>query len=306
MSQRKKLALALSGCGGRAVAYIGMLEVFQENDIPVDMIAATSSATFVACAYACGNLDAIKQKYFSMTRKELFDLFEPTFNGGIFSLDGVDDEANKLITVENLEDLAIPVSIVASDIAHGEEVIFSVGNIMRAIKASCSMPGLFEPVVWGNRVLIDGGLFNVIPVEAARSWGADVVVGVDMATSRDLFSSKVLYLRRGYNVVRKPMVYLKKIGQKVTTYAFGPSEIEYTIDSVKVPSMMQVMSKAMDYAIYERRSNEVLDCDVVIKPEIKDYGDIDVHKRDQMYLEGRRSAERAIPEIKKYLYGSES
>jgi predicted acylesterase/phospholipase RssA len=302
MPKRKKLALALSGCGGRAVVYIGMLEVFQENEIPVDMIAATSSATFIACAFACGNLEALKEKYFSLTRKELFDMFEPSFKGGMFSLGGVDVEANKFITVDNLEDLKIPVSIVASDIVHGEEVIFSVGNIMRAIKASCSMPGLFEPVVWGNRVLIDGGLFNIIPVEAAKVWGADVVVGVDMARARDLFSNRALQLRRGYNFVRKPVVYLKKISQRVVEYAFGQSEpIDHGINSLKTPGMLAVLGKALDYAIYERRKNEVINCHVIIRPDIKDYGDIDIEKRQSMYLEGRRAAELAVPAIKKFL-----
>src|SRR5665213_1537599 len=120
--KKKKIALAMSGCGGRAVVYIGMLDVFMENGIPIDMIAATSSATFVACAYSCGTLDKLKEIYFNMGAKEVWDLFEPKFKGGVFSLDGIEGEVGKFITKDNLEELPIPVAIVASDIIHGEEV----------------------------------------------------------------------------------------------------------------------------------------------------------------------------------------
>src|SRR6202142_2949263 len=101
----KKIGLALPGSSGQAIAYIGMLEVFQENNIPIGCIAATSSATLVACSYACGTLQKFKEKYFNMTQKDFYELFEPSFNGGFFSLDRIGPALNEIINIENLENL---------------------------------------------------------------------------------------------------------------------------------------------------------------------------------------------------------
>ncbi len=297
------IALAMSGCGGRAVVYIGMLEVFVENKIPISMIACTSSATLVACSFACGHLDLMKETYFKMSGKDLMDLFElePKFKGGMFSLDPIEEATKTFITVDNLEELDIPVSIVASDIVHGEEVVFTMGNIMRAIKASCSLPGLFTPVVWGDKILIDGGLFNIIPVEAARAWGATYVIGIDMSTSRDLFSSKLLQLKRSYNFLKRPVVNAIYWGRRAKVALLGEEERIVNINNIKVPSIAAILGKAMDYALYERRKAEFIDCDLIITPNIKGYGDVSMDQINNMYAEGRRAAEAALPEIREML-----
>ncbi|MDB4940106.1 MAG: Patatin [Candidatus Doudnabacteria bacterium] len=299
--QKKKIALAMAGAGARAVMYFGILDVFKEHGIEIDMISACSSATFVACSYACGTLDALKKRAFELDQKELFDMFEPSKKGGIFSLDKVEQELSSLITVDDLEQLPIPVSIVASDIVHGEEVVFTMGNIARAIKASCSMPGLFEPVVWGNKILLDGGLFSIIPVEAAKAWKPDIIIGIDLATSRNLFGSKILSMKRNYNRLAKPIYFVYRTGKRLTNYLFPREDDPMTIDNVKTPNVLQILDRAMDYALIERKRGEYFSCDVVITPDVKGYGDIALKKTEAMYMEGRRAAEMAIPEIQALL-----
>jgi predicted acylesterase/phospholipase RssA len=298
---RKKVALAMAGAGARAVMYFGILDVFAEHGIEINMISACSSATFVACAYACGTLDKLKVRSLEFDQKELFDLFEPSKKGGLFSLDKVEQELSDLVTVDNLEELPIPVSIVASDIVHGDEVVFTMGNIARAIKASCSMPGLFEPVVWGNKILLDGGLFNIIPVEAVKAWKPDIIIGVDLASSRNLFGDKILRLKRSYNFLAKPIYFINRLGGRFFDYLFPKEEQDMLIDGVKTPNMLKILDRAMDYALIERKSGEYFNCDVVITPDVKGYGDISVKRGEAMYLEGRRAAEMAIPHIKALL-----
>ena len=284
------------------MAYIGMLEVFKEQGIEIDMIAATSSASFVACAYSAGTMEKLKEIYFEMSFKELLALFEPTFKGGIFSLDGIEETARKFLTQKDLEELPLPVAIIAADIIHGEEVVFRMGDIMRAIKASCAMPGLFEPVIWGDKVLIDGGTFTIIPVEAAHAWGADLVIGVDMSTSKDIFDSKLLHLKRGYNFLKKPIIGILYGATVLKEYFFpAPQQKEKNIDHIKVPSLATVFGKAVDHAIYQRRKTEFIDCDLVIRPNIKGYGDLDMGKMEAIYEEGREAAKEALPAIKALL-----
>lgn len=291
----------MAGAGARAVMYFGILDVFKEHGIQIDMISACSSATFVACSYASGTIDQLKERALDLGQKELFDLFEPSKKGGLFTLDAVEKELSTLIPYDNLEQLPIPVSIVASDIVHGDEVVFTMGNIARAIKASCSMPGLFEPVVWGNRILLDGGLFNIIPVEAAKAWKPDVIIGIDLATSRNLFGDRILQLKRSWNFLARPIYFINRRIHRFVDYIF-PKDVEATtIDNVKTPNMLKILDRAMDYALVERKDSEYFNCDIVITPDVKGFGDIAIKKGDAMYQEGRRAAEMAMPKIKAIL-----
>lgn len=303
--KRKTISLALSGCAGRAIGYIGMFEVFEEHGVPVDAVAACSSGALVACAYAAGSLERLKQKAFSLTSKELFALFEPSFKGGLFSLDRLDEVYGQMLAVENIEELKIPVAIVASDLVEGKEVVFRMGNVMRAIKASCSMPGVFEPVVWGGKILVDGGLFSIVPVEAAREFGTDLVFGIDMAESRNL-DQKTFHLghiRTAYKYIKKPFKKLAELPDNVLGVMFGRSEVlDYTtIDDIKTPSLASVLGRAMDFAIEERKKGEFFNCDLMIRPQVFEYDKIGVSDLQKIYEEGRRAALQSLPQIEKFL-----
>ncbi len=298
---RKKIALAMAGAGARAVMYFGILDVFQEHGIKIDMLAACSSATFVACAYASGTLPEMKKYILGMSFADLVGLFEPSFNGGVFSLERVEGQLQRFVQAQNLEDLEIPVAIVTSDIIHGEEVVFTMGSINRAIRASCSMPGLFEPVLWGDKVLLDGGLFNIIPVEAAHASGADIVIGIDLASTRNLFDRRILLLKKGYNFLTKPLNLTHRAAKLAYQKLFRPTAAARTINKLEMPGLLTVLSKAMDYALIERKKEEYFKCDIIIKPNVKGFGDIHIKKGEAMYLEGRRAALEALPEIKRLL-----
>ncbi|MHB8871153.1 MAG: patatin-like phospholipase family protein [Candidatus Doudnabacteria bacterium] len=299
--KQKKIALAMAGAGARAVMYFGILDVFKEHGIEISMFSTCSSSTFVALAYSSGTSEKLKQRVLNMDGKELLSLFDTSFNGGVFSFDKVETEMRKYVPYTNLEEMPIPVSIAASDIVHGEEVIFSMGDISRAVRASCSMPGLFEPVIWGGRVLLDGGLFNIIPVEAAKASNPDIIIGIDLASSRNLFSNKVLNLKRGWNVFFWPLSVLKKKLIKLQRKLRGENYLQPNIDDIKMPNLFSILDRSMNYAIEERRKAEYFNCDIVITPSVKGFGDVGIKKGEAMYIEGRRAAEEAIPAIKKLL-----
>lgn len=295
---QKKVGLALSGCGSRAVMYFGMFEVFAENNIPIDVISSCSSATFMASSYSSGTIKEFKEYYMNLTSRELASVFRPSFKGGLVHFDAAADILKRFILQENLEELPIPNAIVASDIRYGEKVVLTEGNILKAIKASCCMPGLFEPVIWGDKILIDGGLFHIVPAEAAKALGADIVIGVDLATTRNLFTQEVLYLKKGYNIVAVPFRMLSRLASASLNVLIGTNGEE---KPVKMPGMLSVLDKSMDYALEERRKGEDFHCDLIIKPNVKGFKDVDMGNRRAMYEEGRRAALEAIPKIKELL-----
>lgn len=292
----------MSGCGSRAVMYFGILEVFQENNIPIDFMSSCSSATFIAAAYSSGHLQELKDFYMNMTSKELAAVFRPSFNGGLFHFDEAANILNRYIHEQNLEELPIPTAMVASDIRFGEKVVLTKGDINKAIKASCCMPGLLEPVIWGDKILIDGGLFHIVPAEAVKALGADIVIGVDLATTRNLFSQEVLYLKKGYNIVSIPFSFLFRILRGIQKLILDVFPfLRRKSQELKMPGMFEVLDKSMDYALEERRKGEHFHCDLIIKPSVKGFRDVDMGNRQAMYAEGRRAALEAIPKIKELL-----
>jgi predicted acylesterase/phospholipase RssA len=294
--KRKKLALALSGCSVRAIAYIGMLEVLEENGFKPDMIAACSSATFVACAYASGTMQQFKEKCLSLSTKEALQWFELSMKGGLLSLDKIDQLLTEFVYAENIEELQMPVAIVAFDLVSGTEVVFSMGNILRAIKASCCIPGLFEPIVWGNKVLIDGSLTNKIPVEAAQRSGADIIVGVDLALNRDFFRNEILAISEGYNFIKKPFKkifdYIQSSEKKGQAYIF----------EAKAPGIIKTLNKSVGYIIKARKKTERLSCDLLIEAD-KARRSVKFERNDleAIYQEGRKIALAALPKIAKLM-----
>ncbi len=298
----KSIALALSGCTGRAVAYIGLLEVLVENNIPIRGLSACSSASLVAAAFASGRLKELKEKVFKLDARELFELFEPSFKGGLFSLDRINTEFGDLLTVENLEDLQVPLAIVASDLQSGKDVVFSMGNIMRAVRASCSMPGIFEPEIWGDKILVDVGLFNVVPIEAAQIFGAGPVVGVRIKNNKATPSySNLFNLKRRYNYVKSPFVRMNAYARERFGRASQELAPDVTIEGPQVPSFISIFAKSLDHAIEKMKAPENFVCDYMIAIEAGHYGRVSIKNFVNMYEDGRKAGLEALPKLRELL-----
>ena len=181
LMKRKKIGLALSGGGARGFAHVGVLKVFAEHDIPVDMIAGTSAGSVVGGALAAGmSIDQIiamaeRVGWTNMTRPSLSPL-------GLLSNAPMGKFIEREFPVRKFEDLKIPFAAVACDFEKGEEVVFKgSGDLAFAIRASCAVPGVFAPVIDSDgRMLVDGGVVSPTPTDAVRQMGADIVIAVDL------------------------------------------------------------------------------------------------------------------------------
>jgi NTE family protein len=214
-ASRPKIGLALSGGGARGAAHVGVLRVLEELQIPVDYIAGTSMGAIVGGLYASGmdpdeieraikemDWDAVLQDsqprpersfrrklddrlYLSKLKAGVKDgkIGIPTavIQGQQFNL-----VLNRLTVavaeIDDFDDLPIPVRAVATEIATGEEVVLGSGNLATAIRASISVPGVFAGVLIDDRLLVDGGISNNLPVSVVREMGADIVIAVDIST----------------------------------------------------------------------------------------------------------------------------
>jgi NTE family protein len=177
--QRTGLALALGGGFARGFAHLGVLQVLEQNRIPISYIAGTSVGSILGAAYASG---APLARIIATCRTLRFrDIARWRVSRlGLASNHRLTDLIEQVFESRRFEDLRIPMAVVATDLATGEPVVFTHGNLSEAIRASCAFPGLFEPVQIGTRCLADGGLVAQVPTRAARELGAAHVIGVSV------------------------------------------------------------------------------------------------------------------------------
>jgi NTE family protein len=160
-----------------------VLKVLAEEGIPIGRVAGTSVGSVVGAAFCAGlSWKNILERARSIDWPDVASLTLP--RRGFLRMDRFEGLIRETIGVENFRDLSIPLSTVAVDLATGREVIFDSGPIARAVRASCSVPGVFEPVLEGEGVLVDGGLLNEVPADVVRRMGADIVLAVSLTADR--------------------------------------------------------------------------------------------------------------------------
>jgi NTE family protein len=181
-SPRKTVALVLGSGSSRGWAHIGAIEALEEKGVPIDFISGCSVGSYVGAIYASGSLASLKDFVLSMDGKKVFSYFDVVFpRSGL--LDGTKKVAELFsmhTAVKRFSELNIPVTMVATDLKRGEKVVLKSGNLLPALRATMSVPGLFAPAWVKGRWLVDGGIVDPIPVGVARATEADVVIAVDL------------------------------------------------------------------------------------------------------------------------------
>lgn len=187
-----KIALALGSGGARGFAHVGVLKVLQEEGIPIDMIAGSSIGALVGSVYSSGR-DIGRMYRLARYFKRKYYLDFQIQKMGIIAGDRIKELIGLICNHRNIEDLDIPVAIVATDLLTGEKVVFASGDIATAVRASISIPGIFVPERFNDKLLVDGGLIERIPVAIAKNMGADIVIGVDVSAIKKFPKIKTLY-----------------------------------------------------------------------------------------------------------------
>ena len=176
-----KIALVLGAGAAKGFAHIGVFKVLEMHKVPIHMIVGTSAGSFVGSFYAYGfNAFQLQTMALSVEKGDIADFIIPD-NGFIQGI-RLAEYVNKTLKNTLMEKLNISFYAVATDIQSGEEVVFGKGNTGAAVRASCSVPGVFRPVKIGDRVYVDGGVVSPVAVDAAKRHGADVVIAVDISS----------------------------------------------------------------------------------------------------------------------------
>ena len=177
-----KIALVLGAGSSKGFAHIGVLKVLEINNVPIHLIVGTSVGSVVGSLYAFGySAFEVQEIALSVEKGDVIDpVYVPT--QGFVKGEKLEEFVNKMVKHTSIEKLKIPLLAVATDIQEGQEVIFGKGNTGSAVRASCSIPGIFRPTKIGDRIYVDGGVMSPVPVAAAKRFGADVVIAVDISS----------------------------------------------------------------------------------------------------------------------------
>lgn len=178
--QPAKIAVVLGAGASKGFAHIGVLKVLETQKIPIHMIVGTSAGSVVGSLYAYGH-DAFKLQNMALQieKKDVIDLTIP--DNGFIKGEKLEQYINRSVRNTSIENLMIRFYAVATEVTTGEEVVFATGNTGKAVRASCSIPGIFQPVVMSGKTYVDGGVVSPVAVDVARRYGADVVIAVDIS-----------------------------------------------------------------------------------------------------------------------------
>lgn len=179
-----RVGLALGGGAARGFAHVGVIQVLEEAGIKPAVVVGTSAGSLVAALYAAGrNGQQLQAVALAMDEATFADWTLPLFSRGLLRGEALARYVNTQVNNRLIENMALPLGIVATDLQSGQGVLFRRGDTGTAVRASSAVPAVFLPVRINNREYVDGGLVSPVPVRYAREMGAELVVAVDISSA---------------------------------------------------------------------------------------------------------------------------
>jgi len=302
VTKRPTIGLALGGGAARGFAHIGIMRTLLSNGIVPDIIVGTSIGAVVGGSYAAGQLDALEAWARGLKPRNLFTYLDIRLNGsGLIGGGRLATELEAALGRVHIGDLPLKFAAVATEVKTGHEIWLTNGKLVNAIRASYALPGIFEPVMIGDRWLVDGALVNPVPVSAARALGAEIVIACNVST--DVAGHGTIISGFGDSNVETeaevlPEPAAEKSGlrkffsaEKTVKREFFGTGARQGISSV----MVDAFNIMQDRVTRSRLAGDPPD--VLISPRVGRIGWFDFHRAEEAIAHGVRAAERNIENI---------
>ncbi|WLD95044.1 patatin-like phospholipase family protein [Alkalihalobacillus sp. AL-G] len=211
-----KVGLALGSGGARGFAHIGVIKALHQAGIPINMIAGSSMGALVGALYCIGHHPDTMVKMARLFRRKYYmDYTVPRM--GFVSGQKVKQLMHALTHGKSIEELNIPLSIIATDLLKGEKAILQTGPVSDAIRASIAVPGIFVPHKIGDRLLIDGGVIDRVPVSVVKEMGADIVIAVDISHIKENPEINTIFdvILQSIDIMQRELVKVSEISSDV-------------------------------------------------------------------------------------------
>lgn len=299
VKQRPTIGLALGGGAARGFAHIGIMQVLIEAGLKPDVIAGTSIGALAGGLYAAGRLDPFSEWSLQLTRRSVFGYMDFSFSGsGLIGGDRLASRLNGELRDMTIEELPVRFAAIATEVGTGHEIWLTRGRLVDALRAAYALPGIFAPVLIGQRWLVDGALVNPVPVSAARALGARLVIAVNL--NSDLFGRGVTISSYGGDEpeVKAPLEkdasgapdLLKEVQRAVKRQVLNVGR------RPGIPTvMMDAFNIMQDRITRARLAGDPPD--VSINPRLGGIGLFEFHRAAESIALGREAAERSLEQI---------
>lgn len=306
--RRPVIGLALGGGAARGLAHIGTIRTLIAHGIVPNVVVGTSIGAVVGGAYASGHLDGLEQWARSLQPRNIFGYLDIRLNGsGLIGGAKLAAELEARLGQSLIEDLPVKFATVATEVRTGHEIWLTHGRMVDAMRASYALPGIFSPVLIGDRWLVDGALVNPVPVSAARAMGAEIVIAANL--SSDVFTHSTTIYSHGPSADGsmsvepevEPAPPKRGLGKFFSAERTMKREF---FGSGGRPGISTVMVDAFNI-MQDRITRARLagdPPDLLISPRVGQIGWFDFHRADDLIAHGARAAERAIDSIQEAIH----
>jgi NTE family protein len=245
-----RIGLALGGGAARGFAHIGVIQVLEEAGIHPALVSGTSAGSLVAAIYASGKTGAQLQRVAdTMEEATIADWTLPIFSRGMLRGEALARYVNTQVGGKLIENMSLPLGIVATDLNSGQSMLFQRGDTGTAVRASSAVPAVFQPVKISGREYVDGGLVSPVPVRAARSMGAELVIAVDISSPPDsnLAGGTLEILMQTFSIMGKSInsLELKDADVVVRPALLGVSSSDFRARKRSIEAGRQAMLQAL-------------------------------------------------------------
>jgi NTE family protein len=303
--RRPVIGLALGGGAARGFAHIGIVRTLIAHGIAPNVVVGTSIGAVVGGAYAAGHLDKLEDWARSLQPRNILGYLDIRLNGsGLIGGDKLATELEAAIGKTLIEDLPVKFATVATEVRTGHEIWLTHGRMVHAMRASYALPGIFSPVLVGDRWLVDGALVNPVPVSAARALGAEIVIAANL--SSDVFTHSTTVYSHGAPADALEAVTEAAPPKRGLGRLFSPERTvkrEFFGGGGR-PGISSVMVDAFNI-MQDRITRARLagdPPDLLISPRVGQIGWFDFHRADDLIAFGARAAERAIDSIQEAIH----
>jgi NTE family protein len=309
--RRPVIGLALGGGAARGFAHIGIVRTLVEHGIVPNIVVGTSIGAVVGGAYAAGHLDTLEEWARRLQPRNILGYLDIRLNGsGLIGGDKLAMQLEAALGHTLIEDLPLKFATVATEVRTGHEIWLTHGRIVDAMRASYALPGIFAPVLVGDRWLVDGALVNPVPVSAARAFGAEIVIAANL--SSDVFNHSTTIYAHGPSAEVKAAVAADPVIELAAPPKRGFGRLFSAERTVKReffggggrPGISTVMVDAFNI-MQDRITRARLagdPPDLLISPRVGQIGWFDFHRADDLIRHGARAAERAIESIQEVIH----
>ena len=298
--RRPVIGLALGGGAARGFAHIGIIRTLVAHGIIPHVVVGTSIGSVVGGAYVAGHLDTLEEWARGLQPRNILGYLDIRLNGsGLIGGEKLAAQLEASLGQTLIEDLPMKYASVATEVRTGHEIWLTHGRIVEAMRASYALPGIFSPVLVGDRWLVDGALVNPVPVSAARALGAEIVIAANL--SSDVFTHSTTIYSHGQPVAVPETVIDPAPPKRRFGKFFSPERTvkrEFFGGGGR-PGISSVMADAFNI-MQDRITRARLagdPPDLLITPRVGQIGWFDFHRAAELIAFGARAAERALNSI---------